>query len=91
MLVSALVTALPLLASTRARGGGEFTEVFRTAAAADDSLNVDGHGPYACAWAPALIELNASLLLLFYEGRTGNCSDEGGRTDLLYKRSTGAA
>ena len=60
-----------------------YTEVFRTTAAADDTTT-----PYSCAWAPALVQLNASLLLLFYEGRTGNCTDEGGRTDLLFKRST---
>jgi sialidase-1 len=60
-----------------------YTEVFRTTAAADDTTT-----PYSCAWAPALVQLNASLLLLFYEGRTDNCTDEGGRTDLLFKRST---
>ena len=67
--VAALLVLLAAPATTVATLGpaGEFREVFRTTAAADDVTT-----PYSCAWAPALVALNASSLLLFYEGRTGN-------------------
>ena len=80
------------------------TELFRTTAAADDDAaytcayaaalaHLPPQPPAAAAAAasdddtPAGDTANGTLVI-FYEGRTGNCTDTGGRSDVLYTLSS---